>query len=306
MDSLIKQKGMEQMMSKKISLGEKIFKVCNYIFVTLLTLATLFPLVHVVAMSFSSSRAILSGEVLLWPVEITLDAYRNMIKTGQIFQAMKNTVIVTVVGTFLNMLFSILAAYPLSKPRLVGKKFFTWLIMFTMMFSGGMIPSFILVKMLGMNNSYFALWIPPLISVYNMIILRTFFQGLPESLMEAAAIDGANEVYILLRIVLPLSKAALATVGLFYAVGFWNNYMDAMIYITDSDKFTLMVRLRQMLSNLSNEMLLSGEGASAGQSLTPEAVKAASIVVATLPIMCVYPFLQKYFVKGVTIGSVKG
>ena len=293
-------------MSKKISLGEKIFKVCNYIFVTLLTLATLFPLVHVVAMSFSSSRAILSGEVLLWPVEITLDAYRNMIKTGQIFQAMKNTVIVTVVGTFLNMLFSILAAYPLSKPRLVGKKFFTWLIMFTMMFSGGMIPSFILVKMLGMNNSYFALWIPPLISVYNMIILRTFFQGLPESLMEAAAIDGANEVYILLRIVLPLSKAALATVGLFYAVGFWNNYMDAMIYITDSDKFTLMVRLRQMLNNLSNEMLLSGEGASAGQSLTPEAVKAASIVVATLPIMCVYPFLQKYFVKGVTIGSVKG
>lgn len=291
---------------KNISMGEKIFKVCNYLIVTLLTLATLFPLVHVVAMSFSSSRAILSGEVLLWPVETTMDAYKNMIKSGQIFQAMKNTIIVTAVGTFLNMLFTILAAYPLSKPRLVGKRFFTWLIMFTMMFSGGMIPSFILVKMLGMNNTYWALWIPPLISVYNMIILRTFFQGLPESLMEAAAIDGANEGYILFRIVLPLSKAALATVGLFYAVGFWNNYMDAMIYITDSDKFTLMVRLRQMLNNLSNEMLLSGEGATAGQSLTPEAVKAASIVVATLPIMCVYPFLQKYFVKGVTIGSVKG
>ena len=286
--------------------GEKVFIIANYLFLTLLTLVTLFPLINVLAVSLSSSRAIMSGEVSFLPIEANADAYRNIVKSGVIFNAMKNTVLVTIVGTVLNMLFTVLAAYPLSKKRLVGRKYIMWFIMFTMLFSGGMIPSFILVKTLGLINQYWALWLPPLISVYNMIILRTFFQGIPESLEEAASIDGASAFYILIRIILPLSKPALATVGLFYAVGFWNNYMDALIYITSSQKFTLMVRLLQMITQISQDMTYTGEGAGRAQQLTPEAVKAASIVVAMVPIMCVYPFLQKHFVKGVMIGSVKG
>ena len=291
----------------KTPAGEKAGKIIIYVVLTMFALVTLYPLIYIVSMSFSSSRAILSGEVKLLPVEANVEAYTNIIKSGQIFTAMKNTLIVTIIGTGLNMIFTIMAAYPLSKSRLMFKRVITWLVMFTMMFSGGMVPAFILVKLLGLVDTFWALWLPPLISVYNMIILRTFFQGLPQSLEEAAAIDGANELYILFKIVLPLSKSVLATIGLFYAVGFWNNYMDAMIYLSDSNKFTLMVRLRQMLANMSDQLLTSsGEGTANSSSITPEAVKAASIVVSTLPIMCVYPFLQKYFVKGVMIGSVKG
>ena len=283
-----------------------IFQTAVYLFFALLSFITLFPFLNTLAMSLSSSRAIVSGEVVLWPKEFNLQAYQNLIENGMLFHAMRNTVVVTVVGTALNMVFTICAAYVVSKKRLLGKKLFLWMMLFTMMFSGGMIPAFLLVKNLGMMNTYWSLWLPPLISVYNMIILKSFFENIPGSLEEAAAIDGANDIYILVRIVLPLSKAVLATIGLFYAVAYWNNYRDVLIYITPSEKKTLMVVLMQMQNNMSEALQYSGEGTVGEQALTPEAVKAASTVVAVLPIMCVYPFLQKYFVKGVMIGSVKG
>lgn len=291
---------------KRITTGEKIFYAVNYIIMTLLAFIMLFPIINVIATSFSSSRAIASGEVSLLPVEFTLSAYNSIINDGQIFRSMLNTVIITVIGTALNMISTIMAAYPISKQRLHGRKLFTWIMLFTMLFSGGMIPNFILVKSIGFMDSYLALWVPGLISVYNMIILKSFFENMPISLEEAAQIDGAGVLHILITIVLPLSTPVLATLTLFYAVGHWNNYMNALIYITSSAKQPLMLKLMQMLSNVTEAMQRSGEGAGATEQLMPESIKAASIVVAIFPIMCIYPFLQKYFVKGVMVGSIKG
>jgi putative aldouronate transport system permease protein len=221
---------------------------------------------------------------------------------------MKNTVLLTVVGTALCMISTILCAYALSKKRLMGRSFVMGLIVFTMMFGGGMIPSFLLIRSLGLMDSYWALWLGGLQSTYNMIVLRTFFQTIPDSLEEAAQIDGANDPYILARIVLPLSGAALATITLFYAVGWWNTYFNAMMYITSSPKQTLMVKLRQMLDAMQVLAAQAEGGVSEGAGMTNiagETFKAATILVSMLPIMCVYPFLQKYFTKGVMIGSVK-
>lgn len=285
--------------------GEKIFIVINYVFLTFLTLTTLFPLVNIIAMSLSSNRAIISGEVTIFPVEFNIEAYRNVVSNGQIFPAMKNTVTVTVVGTLLCMFFTICASYALSKKELPFRKPIMGYILFTMLFNGGMIPSFLLVNKLHLVNSFWAIWLSGLVSVYNMIVMKTFFQGIPQSLEESAEIDGAGVIRILFRIVLPLSKPIIATIGLFYAVAFWNNYMDALIYLSKPEKYTLMVKLKQMLMAVSDEMKKSGMGTNETEQLTPETIKATSIVIATVPIMCVYPFLQKYFVKGVMIGSVK-
>ena len=291
---------------KFMTKGEKIFIVFNYLFLTLLTLTTLFPLVNIIAMSLSSNRAIISGEVTFFPVEFNVEAYRNVISNGQIFPAMKNTVVVTVVGTLLCMFFTICASYALSKKELPFKKAITGYILFTMLFNGGMIPSFLLINKLHLINSFWAIWLSGLVSVYNMIVMKTFFQGIPQSLEESAEIDGAGVIRVLFKIVLPLSKPIIATIGLFYAVAFWNNYMDALIYLSKPEKYTLMVKLKQMLMIVSDEMKKSGMGTNETEQLTPETIKATSIVIATVPIMCVYPFLQKYFVKGVMIGSVKG
>ena len=295
-----------EIMGKKQSLSETIFSIINGVFLILCSAITLFPFLNVLATSFSSSRAILSGEVFIWPVESTLQAYTNLIKDGQLIGALKNTVIVTVCGTVINMTGTIIAAYPLSKKRLAGRKFFLAVMIFTMLFSGGLIPLFVVVKNLGLMNSYGALWFPSIVSVYNMIIMKTFFEGIPESLEEAAAIDGANDIYILFRIVMPLSLPVIATLSLFYAVGWWNNYYNVMIFINKSNLTTLTVKLMQMLNNLNQTLLTSGEGVGQIDKLTPEGVKAAAIIISTVPILCVYPFLQKYFVKGVMIGSVKG
>ena len=175
-----------------------------------------------------------------------------------------------------------------------------------MLFNGGMIPSFLLINKLHLINSFWAIWLSGLVSDYNMIVMKTFFQGIPQSLEESAEIDGAGVIRVLFKIVLPLSKPIIATIGLFYAVAFWNNYMDALIYLSKPEKYTLMVKLKQMLMIVSDEMKKSGMGTNETEQLTPETIKATSIVIATVPIMCVYPFLQKYFVKGVMVGSLKG
>jgi putative aldouronate transport system permease protein len=296
----------------KASPGERVFYGINYVFLTLIALGCLYPFLYIIATSFSSSRAVNSGEVFLWPVEFNLEAYKQLLLDGQIFISMRNTVLLTVVGTFLCMLSTVLSAYSLSKKRLRGRGVVMGLIVFTMMFGGGMIPNFLLIRNLHLMDNYWALWLSGLQSTYNMIVLRTFFQGIPESLEEAAMIDGAGDPYILFRIVLPLSGAALATITLFYAVGWWNSYFAPMMYISSTLKFPLMVKLKAMLDTaqmltVQTQMGLGGEGGLVQQTMiAAETYKAATILISVLPIMCVYPFLQKYFVKGVMIGSVKG
>ncbi|MBE7038408.1 MAG: carbohydrate ABC transporter permease [Ruminococcaceae bacterium] len=209
-------------MQKRISRGEMVFNVINYIYLALCVMVTLLPFATIIAKSFSDTVAIESGEVFLWPVDFNIQAYKNLITDGQLLRSMKNTVIITIIGTCLNMIFTTTAAYALSKKRLLGGKLIMKLMTFTMIFSGGTIPHFIVVKSLGLMNTYGALWLPGLITVYNLIVMKTFFEQLPESLEEAARIDGANDLLIFFKIVLPLSLATIATITLFYAVAWWN------------------------------------------------------------------------------------
>ncbi|NWL87101.1 ABC transporter permease [Paenibacillus sp. 79R4] len=282
--------------------------VSAYVFLGFVSLLTLFPFWYGIVASFSSSRAITSGEVFLWPIEFNTVAYQRLFDDGQLIMAMGNTVLVTVAGTLFNMVMTILAAYPLSRKRLAGRSWLLMLITFTMLFVAGLIPNFILIKSLGLMNSYWAVWLPGLISTYNMFVMKTFMEGLPGEIEESASIDGAGDWRILLQIYLPLCKPILAALSLFYAVGWWNSYFNVMLYITKSTKLTVMVKLYQMVSAVDSNLLNSMNGNEGLEQvlLTPEALKAAAVVIVVTPILCVYPFLQKHFVKGVLIGSVKG
>jgi putative aldouronate transport system permease protein len=295
-------------MESRRSLGATTAAAANYAALAVLSLLALYPFWYEAAASFSSSRAITSGEVLFWPIEFNAEAYKRLFDDGQLLVAAKNTVLITLVGTLLNMTMTVMAAYPLSKKRLMGRSALLLFITFTMLFVAGMIPNFILIKTLGLMNSYWALWLPALISTYNLFVMKSFFEGLPEEIEESASIDGANDLTILSRIILPLSKPIMAALSLFYAVGWWNSYFQALLYMTKSTKQTLMVKLYQMINQV-DASLLNGAGGSEGAGqvlLTPEAVKAAAIVLSVAPILCLYPFLQRHFVKGVLIGSVKG
>ena len=289
--------------------GEIIFAIFVYTFISLFSICALYPFINVIATSFSSSRAVNAGEVFLYPIEFNVDAYKQLLLDGQIFNALKNTVILTVAGTFYNILATTMLAYSLSKKRLRGRKYFIGIIVFTMLFGGGMVPDFILIKELHLMNSYTGLWLMGLVSTYNMIVMKTFFEGLPISLEEAASIDGAGELRILFKIILPLSMPIMATMVLFYAVGWWNSYFTPMMYLQSSNKLPLMVKLKLMLDTAKMITINTTGAGSEGVTETTvaaETFKSASILVSTLPIICVYPFLQKYFVKGVMIGSMKG
>lgn len=282
---------------------ESIAAFIRALFLIAAAIATIIPLVNVAATSFSSSRAIMAGEVFLWPVDFNLEAYKQHFKTGLLVNALKNTVLITVVGTLLQMTVTTLSAYALSKKRLRGRNVFLMLILFTMLFGGGLIPQFILLKNLHLLNTYWAIWLPGLISVYNMFVMKSFYEGLPSEIEESGVIDGAGDPTLLLRIVLPLSKPIIAALSLFYAVGLWNVYSQALYFITSSDLQPLMVRLYQMIEVNNLDYMLSNTET---KMIQPEAIKASAIVISVVPILLVYPFLQKYFVKGVLIGSVKG
>lgn len=276
-----------------------------YLFLAACTFTTVFPILNVLAVSLSSGEAIRAGSVSIWPIEFTLESYRNLIDDGQLFMAMRNTVVMTVVGTLLNILVTIMAAYPLSKADLRGRGPVLGMIIFTMLFGGGLIPHFLLIKSLGLMNTYWSLWLPALLSTYNLFVLKTFFEGLPSELEESASIDGAKDWVVLVRIVLPLALPVLAALTLFYAVGWWNAYYNVLIYIKSSTKMSLMVKLYQMIDNIDPALLL-GDSTDANHTLPPEGVRAGAAMLAALPILLIYPFLQKYFVKGVLMGSVKG
>jgi len=276
-----------------------------YLGIVFIVAICVYPFLNVLAYSFSDRVAVMSGKVTVWPIHFQLDAYKEILKQAQVWAAMRVSVIVTLSGTLLGLLMTVCAAYALSKPDLRGGKIFTGFILFTMYFGGGIIPTFLVVKSIGLYDSLFALVLPSAINVFNFIVMRTFFRNISKELKEAALIDGAGDMTILIKIVLPLSLPILATIGLYYAVDYWNDYFSALLYIQTPEKFSLQLRLRQILFAGQLDQML-GSADSAGVKIMPETLKMASIVVTTLPIIVIYPWLQKYFVKGVMVGSVKG
>lgn len=270
-----------------------------------LLLACLAPFLHIVAISLSSMEPIMSGQVSLLPVEPTLEAYNRVMDDPTMLRSLLFTIGLTLSFTIICMTMTILTAYPLTKMHLKGRKAVMYMIIFTMFFGGGIIPDYILIKSLHLLNSPWALILPGMISPFNMIILLTFFRSIPESLIESAELDGSSHFGTLVRIVLPLSMPVLATLSLFYAVGRWNGFMDTLFYITNPDLYPLQLKLYQMVMNSTVTELLAAEGARMVEIL-PESLKAASIMFATIPILIVYPWLQKYFVKGMLLGSLKG
>ncbi|WP_426348534.1 carbohydrate ABC transporter permease [Alloiococcus sp. CFN-8] len=288
--------------------GEKIFEALNYLFFILFGLATTLPFVNLVAKSFSGEAAVVSGKVGLIPVDFQIDTYKFVLGNDMFMNSLKVSIIVTLLGTFTGIVMTIITAYPLSKPRLRGRKFLMLFFVFTMLFNGGIIPNYLVMQKIGLVNKLAVLILPNMINVYNMLIMKNYFEALPESIEESAKIDGASNWKILLRIIIPLSMPVIATITLFFAVAHWNSYFQAMIYITDPKLKPMQLYLKELLASTSDVLKQAGynpdiEGTA---NIVPAAIQAASIVTATLPIICVYPFLQKYFVKGVLIGSVKG
>ena len=285
---------------KKITIGTAL----NYLLIILLTFVCLYPFLNVLSISFSGYDAVLSGGVTFYPIDFSMEAYKQILGRSTIWTSMRTTVIITLLGTALSLVLTTFAAYALSINDLPGKKVLTGMILFTMYFGGGMIPTFLVVKNVGLYDTLGALFIPQSISVFNFIVMRTFFRELPESLQDAARIDGASYMQILVKIILPLSLPIIATMGLFYAVGYWNSYFEALIYIQDVNKYTLQLRLRSLL--FGSELTTNSADNIAGTMVLTQSLKMAIVVVSTLPILGVYPWLQKYFVKGVMLGSVKG
>ncbi|MCK0471584.1 carbohydrate ABC transporter permease [Halalkalibacter sp. APA_J-10(15)] len=291
-------------MVKDRSIGSRIFDVTNITLLTIIALLCILPFLHVVAASFTTSAELADKRFVLIPTVWSLDAYRYIFSTDTIMRAMMVSIGVTVGGTIFSMFLSTLTAYGLSRKDLVGRRFLMFFIVFTLLFNGGMIPTFLVVQYTGLLNSLAALIVPVAINAFNMIILKSFFQNLPAGLEESAKIDGCSDFGILFRIVIPCSMPAIATISLFYAVTYWNTYMHAILYLSDSSKWPVQVLLRQVVVLASG---LNYDGAEFTSVPPPEiTVKMAVIVVATIPVLAVYPFLQKYFAKGALLGSMKG
>lgn len=287
------------------SIGSRLFDILNIVFMIFVVFVTLYPFYHVAIVSLSDGNAVLRGEVGFFPVGLTLDSYKLVMEGKTIPRSLLNSVLYTTVGTLVNLSFTALCAYPLSRPYFSGRKVFTWMVTVTMFFSGGLIPLYLLVMNLGLLNTIWALVLPAAISPWNMFIMRTYFQGIPEDLYEAAIIDGANDLQILGKIVLPLAKPIMATLLLFYAVGHWNSWFDALIFLDEKSKFPIQLIMRSVvvLGRFEETNLID---AASDFVVIEKTLKYATIMVSTLPILAVYPFVQKYFVKGVMIGAIKG
>lgn len=293
----------------KTSKVDRIYYFCSNAFLLLFFLIILLPLINVVASSFSNSVAVNQGRVLFWPVEPTLEGYRAVFEYPDIWRAYGNTFIYTITGTLVNLSMTLIAAYPLARNGLPFKGVVVALFMFTMLFSGGTIPNYLLVRQLGMIDTIWAMIIPNAISVYNLIIARTFIQNIPGDIEEAAKIDGCSDIRYFFEMVLPLSKTVIAVLALYYAVGHWNDYFTAFLYLLDTDKMPLQITLRNILIKnsfteaagitIDEEMLLQNQ---ARQDL----LKYSLIIVSSVPILVLYPFIKRFFMKGVMLGAVKG
>lgn len=295
-------------MKYKGSLGSRIFDVVNVVGLTLIMVVTLYPVIYVVLASVSDSNRLLAYTgLLVKPLGFNTAAYAAVIKNPNILSGYMVTIFVVVVGTILNILATSVSAFVLTRKRFPFRIPFTLMAVFTMYFSGGMIPRYLFINdTLCLGNTVWALILPGMISTYNMIIMKNNFESIPDSLEESARMDGANDIVILFKIVLPLSKAILAVMVLMYGVSHWNAWFDAMLFIRKRDLYPLQIILREILIANSTDSMMAGSGMSSDVEAIGESIKYATIVVATAPILCVYPFIQKYFTKGVMLGAVKG
>lgn len=297
---------MKEYTLKKRKSDEKLFDVVVSALALLILVVVLYPLIFIVSASFSDPALVLSGEVVLLPKQITLEAYRNVFQNDQIWNGYGNTILYTAVGTVINLIMTTLAAYPLSRPDLPGRGIIMFFVTLTMFFSGGLIPSYLLVKNLGMVDTMWALVIPGAIATYNLIVMRTYFQSsIPWEIQEAAHIDGCSNWKLLTHVILPLSKPILAVMILFYAVGHWNSFFNALIYIRSKDMYPLQLVLREVLMVSQADAVDSSVGLES-KILLAESIKYVVIIISSLPVLLMYPFVQKHFVKGVMIGSLKG
>lgn len=306
MNKALKKKSKQSLLNKHTH-GDKIFYFFVYTFINLLTLSVLYPLIYILASSFSSPSAVLAGKVFIWPVEFTLMGYERVFSNPNVWLGYRNTIFYTIVGTSINIFFTLTCAYPLARKGLPYRSFITRIFVFTMLFSGGMIPTYLLVRSLKMINTAWALLIPGAMAAYQMIVTRTFISStIPDEMLEAAQIDGCNDFAYFFRFILPLSKPVISVIAMQYAVQHWNSYMNAFIYLNEKRLYPLQVFLREVLvlSKVSIDTILDEDMQTViGLS---EVIKYSLIVASTVPILMVYPFIQKYFVKGIMIGSVKG
>lgn len=291
---------------KKQNVGnDRLFYALVYIIAIFAFVITLWPFLYIVAVSFSGSHAVYQGEVFLWPVDITLDGYRQVFKQNGLWTAYGNTLFYTTVGTVFNLAATTIAAYPLSRNRFFARRFFNFFIAFTMYFSGGMIPTYLLITKLGFYNSRWVMIIPSLLSTYNVMVCRSAFSAIPDEVIESTEIDGSNEWQTFGHIAVRLITPTLAVLTLYYAVGHWNNFFTALLYLSKEELMPMQVLLRRVLIQASSE-LMDNSTASNDMAAVSIQVRYVTIVVATLPILAIYPLLQKYFVKGVMLGAVKG
>lgn len=286
--------------------SDVVFDIINVTLLIGVLIIILYPLIFVISASFSNSMAVMQGKVRLWPVGFNIEAYNTVFQNEKILTGYKNTIIYTVVGTAVNIAMTIAGAYPLSRKDFVGRNIIMMYITFTMFFGGGLIPSYIINKSLGLVNNFWVMILPGAVSVWNLIVMKSFFQNtIPVELQEAAFIDGCSNFNLLFKIVLPLSAPIIAVMVIFYGVGHWNAFFTALIYFKDAKRFPLQLVLREIL--IQNDMQdMTGDGTLLSQQILAESIKYSVIIVSSLPVLMLYPFLQKYFVKGVMVGAIKG
>lgn len=295
-------------MAIKESRGERTFHVVNIIIMVTLIIFMIYPFWYVVMYSLSTPHLAVSGGAFIKPKGFTIDAYKMVMRNRSILSGLKTSFIVTAGGAGIGTLIAAMTAYPLSKKDMPGRKIFTYMFLVTMFFGGGLVPEYILLKKLHMLDTYWSLFLPGCVSVWNILVIKNFYKGIPDSLEESAKIDGASDLVVFFRIIMPLSKPILATISLFLAVGFWNDFFASIMYIFDKDKWSLQAVLREIITNTQEAMTRQGitvrnENAA---DVSQKTLTMATIMVSTIPILIVYPFVQKYFVKGTMVGSVKG
>lgn len=294
----------------KESVPERIFSVCNYVILTMVALLMLYPIVNIIAVSFSNYNEYLKAPWIIWPRQFTMEAYKLVFRNSYFWRSYMNTIIVTVASTALSLVTTLMFAWSMARREVKGKPFFMSILIFTMVFSAGMIPNYLNMQDLGLLDTLWVLILPGTFNTFNCVIMMSFLRELPYELVEAAMVDGGSEPYILSKIVVPLSKPVLASVTLFLAVGAWNSYFGAQVYIRDRNLWPIALTLKEILMAASTAILEAGADPAAlgavGTEIESKTIQYASVIISTLPIMCVYPFLQKHFAKGVMVGSVKG
>jgi len=295
-------------MKTKVYNSDTLYFLIAYLLIGILTILVLYPMIYIISSSFSTASAVTAGKVWLLPIEPTLFNFKMVLQYKSIWIGYRNTIFYVVCGTSINVFMTLICAYPLSRKGLYGRGFFTFIFTFTMIFSGGMIPNYILMRNLGMLNTVFAMLLPGAISVYNMIVTRTFFQAsVPGELLEASKLDGCSDTQYFFHVLIPLSNSIIAVIALFYAVGHWNSYFNAFLYLSNKQLYPLQLFLREILvQNQFNSDIMTDPDVAQQLLGIQNTLKFAIIILSTVPLMCLYPFAQKHFVKGVMIGSLKG